>query len=1855
MTQLHYRIRGIARDVEALLRPTGEVANLRHARRLTPAQAREVAGELEVASDEIVRVELENGFVLWSRADDFVRGYGRSTLSRDGAQAWDFDRLLPRRARSAGTRGERGAAGLVIRTLEFLGVDLAEFTASKLSVWTEDKQLKDRPPGFYRCPLDDSFDLKPVDEDRPIPAGEGPILVFIHGTSSSTEGSFGKLWAEKNLEGKKARDVLKNRYGDRVFALQHRTLSESPVTNALALLKCVPKGAELHLVSHSRGGLVGELLCLSGCRNLTQALSAQRLRVLFAADRVMAEQIGLSPLDEDARKERDKSYEHDRQKLAELIDEFKSRQIRVARFVRVACPARGTTLASGRLDRWFSVLNFLAEKTAGDGLFKDALDFLLAVAKKRTDPRTLPGLEAMMPGSALTRLLQHPDLVTSADLSVIAGDIEGDSLWSQIKLLAADWFYSAEHDLVVNTGSMFGGLPRTEKGARSLCDKGPVVNHFSYFSNDRSVRWLLAGLTRNEGADGGFQPIGEAKHEEPRWREAVRRSRAAAAPRPLAVVLPGIMGSKINVRGDNVWLDYPAIMFGQLDRLRLDSKDVEATGVLDDFYGPLLEFLSISHRVEIFPYDWRHSVVDAAESLADRLTEWLPEAEGNRQPVHIVAHSMGGLVVRAMIADRQYSQLWRRCLAHKNSRLLMLGTPNLGSYEAVRWLTGFNPTEAKLELLDFAHDMNEIIDIVRNFPGLLELLPLDGESPDFAQQALWKKLKQELSAPWNTPDDKPLRQARSVWSRLKEAAPAPERMIYVAGCQDMTVAGYQLIEDDSPLSDRRKRLQFLGVREGDGTVTWKSGLLPGVPTWYVEDTAHGDLCTRRRAFPGYLDLLMTGATTRLPNVPPGPARAAGVEPEKFLMPIIPPTDDIPDERAFRSIGFGPGRPFTIADEGPVAPVIQLSVTHGDLTYAKHPVLVGHYQGDTILNAEQALDNRLDGALSRRLRLGLYPGRAGTHALFFNEDKRSKPGGAVVVGLGQVGELSPTLLESGVRDALLEFALQVASCHDDRFGAAGSVRSAAVSCLLIGSGPGGVSVRDSIESILRGAARANDRLARVDLIGKVLIDRIEFVELFEDMALTAAEALQRLLADGEFAAAANWKDCIIDEGQGRLYRPRGDEAPGWWHRLEIVEDKIDERTVGLRFIASTDRARAEVTQAVGQLRLADSFIQEASSSTATNAEVAKTLFEMLLPNQLKELAPRQTDLVLLVDEASARYPWELLEDRWSLNDRPAGVTVGLVRQLKTPQFRPRPAHASAPSAFVVGNPDLQGWELFPDLPGARREAQVVAGLLRGHGYRVTDCIGEAAQSVIKGLHGEAWRILHLAGHGEHEFLLEMNRASGLGAAPDEAAQSCKSAERVSGMVIGKGVFLAPGDVEQMRWTPELVFINCCHLGRTQAERRPRYSELAANLGVQFINMGVKAVIASGWAVDDGAATAFAECFYARMLSGESFGEAARAAREEIWVRFPDVNTWGAYQCYGDPGFQLFDDGSALLKRNGGRYHSPSELVADLNNHAERIRVRINDIRSADALREMRDEIVHFLERIPDGKRDEWLRRGDVTSAIGLAWGETGAWAQAVDWLEKALASAKSNCPIRVVEQCANFRSRLAAEQWGALRVRAPADIESQRGKLVETIDKAIHELEILSEWGKTEERMSLLGGAHKRLALLHSEPARRQGALLNAAKYYRAAFEIGGRAKAYAFTNWATASLLAAHMGAAVAGVEQPDLEAETVQLKQALAKSAEERPVFWDYAAIADIDLVRLIGAGTNESCAALADAVIDGYQRAISRGASPREIGSLMDNLELVIELVAETPSPLRDALDRIHNALSTTGAHASNCGDAS
>ena len=277
--------------------------------------------------------------------------------------------------------------------------------------------------------------------------------------------------------------------------------------------------------------------------------------------------------------------------------------------------------------------------------------------------------------------------------------------------------------------------PRAEVPRVSLA-RGPradKVNHFRYFAQRRdSLRWMLA--TRWCAPT---TPIGwllarstQARKQEPSWRSGVRRS---AAPRrrprrgPSSVVIPGTMGSELSAVRRQPGL---AQLLGRC--CAAASADIDAgarptckpVDLLDDFYGPLLEHLARDPprrdpALRLAPARcataaqerWRHA---SSKSL-------LPLAERTGQPLHIVAHSMGGLVARAMIADRR-----RRghrgvgthvCKLAGGSRLLMLGTPNRGSHEAVRWLTGFNPTQAKLSLLDLKHGVNGIIDIVRRYPG----------------------------------------------------------------------------------------------------------------------------------------------------------------------------------------------------------------------------------------------------------------------------------------------------------------------------------------------------------------------------------------------------------------------------------------------------------------------------------------------------------------------------------------------------------------------------------------------------------------------------------------------------------------------------------------------------------------------------------------------------------------------------------------------------------------------------------------------------------------------------------------------------------------------------------------------------------------------------------------------------------------------------------------------------------------------------------------------------------------------------------------------------------------------------------
>lgn len=85
----------------------------------------------------------------------------------------------------------------------------------------------------------------------------------------------------------------------------------------------------------------------------------------------------------------------------------------------------------------------------------------------------------------------------------------------------------------------------------------------------------------------------------------------------------------------------------------------------------------------------------------------------------------------------------------------------------------------------------------------------------------------------------------------------------------------------------------------------------------------------------------------------------------------------------------------------------------------------------------------------------------------------------------------------------------------------------------------------------------------------------------------------------------------------------------------------------------------------------------------------------------------------MDELSG-YPWELLEDRSGSGDKPLSVAAGMLRQLKTSEFR---------------------------AAGAQQEALAVAECLEQYGFIAAPQIHSHASDILVGLHGEGYRVLH----------------------------------------------------------------------------------------------------------------------------------------------------------------------------------------------------------------------------------------------------------------------------------------------------------------------------------------------------------------------------------------------------------------------------------------------------------------------------------------------------------------------------------
>jgi pimeloyl-ACP methyl ester carboxylesterase len=340
---------------------------------------------------------------------------------------------------------------------------------------------------------------------------------------------------------------------------------------------------------------------------------------------------------------------------------------------------------------------------------------------------------------------------------------------------------------------------------------------------------------------------------------------------PNLVFVPGVMGSLLQsqTKGGIWWVD--ARTRHHIDDLRLapgGAEDADPNNRItpcstDPSYEPFLT--AILQRDDfghiVFPYDWRKSLLLSAAALKERVLQ-LHAVNGNR-PVHLVAHSMGGLLVRTTLMEYG-RELWPVL-----GRIVFIGTPHYGSPAIAGYL--------KNHLWGF--DIMALLgrylsrETFRSFRGVLGMLPAPfgvypGTRPsdsvqwhsgdanasydhpcsnfDLYQADSWKiDLKPEQTSNLQ----QVLTQASDLHRRLYEAHQALEqghrdRILMIVGVGFQTLFRLEYEPDFFGFWERThkvtRRIEGDPHRDGDSRVPLASAELENVETRYIRGV-HGGL------------------------------------------------------------------------------------------------------------------------------------------------------------------------------------------------------------------------------------------------------------------------------------------------------------------------------------------------------------------------------------------------------------------------------------------------------------------------------------------------------------------------------------------------------------------------------------------------------------------------------------------------------------------------------------------------------------------------------------------------------------------------------------------------------------------------------------------------------------------------------------------------------------------------------------------------------------------------------------------------------------------------------------------------------
>jgi len=1067
--------------------------------------------------------------------------------------------------------------------------------------------------------------------------------------------------------------------------------------------------------------------------------------------------------------------------------------------------------------------------------------------------------------------------------------------------------------------------------------------------NSASVPELIAILTRPSPIDERTlrAHLGDERYERMHALALHRTATRGLAKLGNVVVIHGIMGGELTAtaaadsNSSKIWLNYLQLALGRFMWLKLQSdgiheedsrRSLSATGMIQKYYGELTLQLSETWNTVSFWYDWRKDIYRAAVELQQRVAE----AFGRGAPFHIVAHSLGGLVARTFI--RQNGAAWKAMQkggAKLGGRLIMLGTPNFGSFAVPQIITGLEGIIRKLDLIDTRNDLQQYVAVANTFPGSYQMMPSPSAMPDMTP--LYTA---------NTWQPTAVSQALLDLGRNfhKDIDPVKDDwMSYIAGYGQDTLNG---------VSDWKRLHKADGYTstdwDGDGRVPHKLGLLGAGRVFYVRE-GHADLPTNeavQRAAARLLGMDPSSAlnvdtiTDTLPvrrAADPDP-KVAGMQREANLTiemqqlqalanrargtRAMPDTTDVPTQESAKAeellvagwLGSGPrdqtagtatGAVLTVETPEEAPASIEVAIYRGGIDsvhrLADAPpdaIAVGLYVGVRPDGAARALDRSVSAALggddrerflTQMLERGVI--QAGLGQPFILPDPRTDGGATnriiALAGMGIAGRFGAP--EATVMSRELCWTL-------------GRIGKRHLASVLIGCGVGNLSICAATEAWLRGVARSHAGMppeARLQRITFVEADRQRAAEL-ERALLGLKERLSLIsiqysgLIESNDVVRRNSKATRTNEVPARVAFTF-DKAAGAYRFGSITQSAaLPERTI--------DLDRALVDEANRLLSLKETPVDQTTWG--------RFLERLLIPAEFRTELQRDEPLVMMLDETTASIHWEMMaqpgfDDIGGTFDPDAflGTARGLTRQLRTtfaPPPEPPPPVRSSVRILLVADPDADA-----PLPGAQLEGARLAELFAAYNRRVPQNAVDVVTlfgplqatraQVMHQLVTKQFDVLHFAGH---------------------CAYDPKHPDR-SGWIFGRDELLTAHELNRIDRVPPFVFSNACESGVTP-DRASK--NLPQSFAEAFFGRGVTNFVCTAWPISDDAAAEFALDVYGALLglpkdkiTGDdklepihAMWEAMRIARVQLANTGAGRMTWGAYQHYGNPYYRLITD-------------------------------------------------------------------------------------------------------------------------------------------------------------------------------------------------------------------------------------------------------------------------------------------------------------------------------------------------------------